>query len=297
MKPEIQLSIVVVNYNVRDYLAACLDSVRRSLADVSYEIIVVDNASTDGSLDELQRRSDAVVLIRNESNAGFAKANNQAFAMARGRFILMLNPDTEIIDRTVQECLRYGEEYPKSIIGSRLLNTDRTFQCCGLRFPAPLRTAREQLLGIRTGFKASERFQTTDWVLGAFMMFPRTLLEEVGGLDGEYFLYGEEKDLCFRARTRDFRVVCYAEGGIVHHGNKSAEKETSAAYLAFHQSQIRFVEKHYSRINKTLIAGVLILATLRGLVFWNTVGRLRCPHVARERSEQYLQVLKWYLRK
>ena len=239
---SIDVSIVIVSWNTRDLLRQCLESIDNQSGDVSLETFVVDNASNDGSPDMVEQHFSHVRVIRNEQNLGFAKANNRAIRLTSGRYVLLLNPDTIILDGAIAKTVAFMDSEPQSGIATcKLLNADRTFQTCyGDAFPSlrsmitggtNLRTAFSSLF-MSNDYLASSGVDRNDidsahpvvWVMGAYMMIRREVLDEVGLLDENLFMYGEETDICYRA-TRAGWVMWYTPAGeTIHLGGQSTKQ-------------------------------------------------------------------------
>jgi GT2 family glycosyltransferase len=233
----------------------------RSLAGGAAEVFVVDNASEDGSAEAVRALRPEVTLIANAANEGFARANNQALRLAQGRYVCLLNPDTEVQPGALGRLQAALDRDPQlGIVGPRLLNPDGSLQSAGLRFPSRAdlaggaipwgRPARRP----RRRHAARESVAECDWLLGACMMIRREVLEQVGLLDEAYFMYGEEKDLCYRAKQAGWRVACVPEAEVVHHGGQSADQAPVQSYLAFLDSQFHFLGKFYPPEHRRLFA-------------------------------------------
>lgn len=230
------LSIIVVSWNVEDRLRDCLNSVAAGSLDLTREVIVVDNDSADGSADMVEAEFPDAVLIRNPDNRGFAVACNQGIEVARGRIILLLNPDTLVIDDVLAETVRYLDDHEDvGALGCQLLDVDGSVHdscsrhpsltnlalvTSGLaRLPWPRVLGRYEYGGWD---RRSER--DVDVVTGCYMMMPRRVLDEVGVLDERFFFCGEETDLCLRIRRAGYKVRFAPVGAIVHEGNASGRQ-------------------------------------------------------------------------
>ncbi|HJN17482.1 MAG TPA: glycosyltransferase family 2 protein [Armatimonadota bacterium] len=238
------LSVIIVSYNVRDLLLACI----ASLEGTDCEIIVVDNVSEDDSVEAVREVAPHVTVIANSENVGFARANSQGIEVCSGDFILLLNPDTVVKDGALAALTQALADHPNlGVVGPRLVNRDGSLQCACLEFPTPWRIFRDHVLYAAASPPPREPralpVADCDWVLGACLMTRRTVLEEVGGLDAEYFMYGEEKDFCFRAKQAGHRVACVPAAEVVHYGGQSADQVPVKTYVAFLDSQMRFLRK------------------------------------------------------
>jgi N-acetylglucosaminyl-diphospho-decaprenol L-rhamnosyltransferase len=277
------LSILVVNWNVRELLRACLRAVEREmlLAPEEYEIIVIDNASSDLSAAMVREEFPAVRLIENHSNVGFALANNQAWPLCRGEYLLLLNPDTVVRDHAVDVMLDWMSRHREAgILGCRLLNSDGSFQRAGGgAFPTLRNLAGSYLLLDRVlpaGWAAPAPFLERDrrgtfeidWVSGAAMLCRRTAVGSAL-FDERFFMFGEDMELCERIRRNGWRVYYTGDATIVHHHGQSMEKQDSPDVLAMLLKGPRaFFLMHHGRVQ--VWAHDLILFTgylLRWVIF------------------------------
>lgn len=231
------VSVIIVSYNTADLLVACLQSVLAS-RQVALEIFVVDNASKDGSANIVREQFSAVRLIANADNRGFGAANNQALRECSGKYVLFLNPDTTVEPDSLQTMIAFMESHPAvGLAGPKVLNPDGTRQdSVSLRYPGHRYGAAD--LGPLPGEIAC--------VLGACQIASRELLRELGGFDEDFFLYGEDQDICLRVRKCGLQIGCVPEAVIMHHGGKS-ERDTPPAEVV--RKKIRaeylFYRKHY----------------------------------------------------
>jgi len=251
------LSVIIVNWNVRDLLRRCLHSILASLPACQLEIIVVDNGSTDGSAEMVRTEFPQVHLIANPDNRGFTGANNQGLAVARGRYVLLLNPDTEVVGDALETMVAFADAHPDvGVVGPQLLNPDGTVQSSRRRFPT-LATAllestwlqpyapRRLLARYYVLDRPDDEVQDVDWVIGAALMARREAVEQVGPLDEGFFMYSEELDWCRRFRAAGWRVVYLPTARIIHHEGKSSEQVLPARHIHFQTSKIRYFRKYH----------------------------------------------------
>ncbi|MDH7515633.1 MAG: glycosyltransferase [Bacteroidota bacterium] len=252
------VSVIIVNYNVRDLLANCLHSLRPALHGITHEIFVVDNDSDDGSVEMLERDFPAVRVFRNPENVGFARANNIALAHAAGDFILLLNPDTLVQEDTVATLIERFREHPDvGMAGCKILTPNGTLEpACRRSFPSPW-VAFTKLTGLSALFPRSRLFARynmtyrsedetyeVDAISGSFMMLRREVYERVGGLDESYFMYGEDLDWCHRIRQAGWRILYVHETKIVHYGGESTRRSSIDAQTLFYRAMEVFVRKN-----------------------------------------------------
>jgi hypothetical protein len=259
------VSIVIVNYNVSALLNECLQSIKKETS-FPYEIIVVDNNSQDDSLEVIKMYHPDVKLIENQRNIGFAKANNLAFLRARGRYIFMLNPDTVILDGAIDKLVSFMEKHPEaSACGPKNLNPDLTLQHNCHHFPS-ISMAIVEYLQLKRFFPTHKIFgrehmtywkyddiRVVDWITGCSFMMRREILENMGYLDENYFMYAEECDLCYRIKKKKMKTVYFPQASIIHYGGQSSFTEN---YKKVHskiiieylfKSRYYFFKKNYGR--------------------------------------------------
>jgi hypothetical protein len=257
----LQLSIIIVNYNVRDFLHHALISLQKAMKGIRGEIIVVDNASDDGSIEMVHRRFPSVALIASKTNVGFAKANNLALQRARGKYFLLINPDTLVQEDTLRVMIRFFEENRDvGLAGCKILNPDGSFQlACRRSFPTPW-VGFTKMSGLSALFPHSRLFgkynltylspdetYELDAVSGSFMMVRREVYEQVGGLDEEFFMYGEDLDWCYRIQQAGWKNCYVHSTQIIHYKGESTKRSNLDEIKTFYQAMHLFVMKHLSR--------------------------------------------------
>ena len=254
------LSIIIVNYNVRAYLEQCLRSVFASRCALDFEVYVVDNHSTDGSVAYLKGLYPQVHFIENDENLGFARANNEAIRCSQGRYVLLLNPDTIITEHTLVDCVSYLDTRPDAGgLGTYMLRTDGSFAYESRRgLPTPF-VAFCKMSGLCKMFPHSRLFgkyymrylnemeeSEIEVISGAFMMLRRSALEKVGLLDEAFFMYGEDIDLSYRLLKGGFKNY-YIPSPILHYKGESTEKSSFRYVYTFYNAMQLFFNKHYKR--------------------------------------------------
>jgi GT2 family glycosyltransferase len=248
-----KLSIVIVSWNTRDLLANCLESLALAM-DTQTEVLVVDNASQDGTAQLLRERFPWARLIENRENTGFARANNQAIRESSGRYILLLNPDMTVHSGALETLVKFMDAHSAvGVAGSRLLNPDGSLQTSC--YPAPT-VARElwRLFHLDT-LRPYGVYRMADWpldiprpvdvLLGACLMLRRELLEQVGLLDESYFMYTEEVDWCYRIRQKGWTIYWVPQAEMVHYGGQSTRQVAAEMFLHLYQSKLRYFYKHH----------------------------------------------------
>lgn len=267
----VELSVIIVNYNVKYFLEHCLLSVKRACESLETEIIVFDNNSTDGSRDYLESRFNKVRFIWSDENIGFAKANNRALALCRGKYILFLNPDTIIAEDTIVICLRHIQENIScGALGVKMIDGSGKYLPESKRsFPSPWNafwrlTGLDKLLpntGLTSGYYASsvKRNETSvvDVLPGAFLMMKKEVFEEVKGFDESYFMFGEDIDICYRLKKAGYHNFYFPQTTVIHFKGESTQKQSPSYVRNFYGAMHLFVHKHYSLPKALLMHGAI----------------------------------------
>jgi GT2 family glycosyltransferase len=277
----LELSIIIVNYNVKFFLEQCLHAVLKAVEGIDAEIWVVDNCSSDQSLDYLQPLFPQIHFIENKTNTGFGMANNQALTNCSGEYILFLNPDTLVPEDCFTNCLAFlKSKAAPGALGIRMLDGSGNFLPESKRaFPSPI-TAFYKLMGLSTLFPRSSRFNyyslghlnnrenhEVDVLAGAFMMVPKPVLELTGGFDERFFMYGEDIDLSYRIQKAGFHNYYFAGSTILHFKGESTRKGSLNYVLLFYKAMLLFVQKNYRGSKAGLFRFFIQLAIiLRGLI-------------------------------
>jgi GT2 family glycosyltransferase len=246
-QPEI--SIVIVSYNTADLIGSCLDSIL-SNDDLSIEIFVVDNASNDGSVALVKRKYPTVQVIENVKNRGFAAANNQVLPQCKGKYIFFLNPDTEVVSDTFSKAISFMNTNPRvGLAGTKIINPDGTLQwSVSYKYPGQKYTTNE----------LSDLPGKIACVLGASMIARSELIKKIGGFDEDFFLYGEDQDLCLRIRRLGYEIGYVDSATIVHLGGQSEKdslpsevwkKKIDAEYIFYRKHYVPKTIKRISRAN------------------------------------------------
>jgi len=259
------ISFLIVSWNVRELLQRAVESILKDASGYEIEIIVVDNASSDGTRAMLETvfpkpTFSNIQLIVNAENRGFTRGNNQALAVATGRYLFFLNPDTELLPgatRALLEFMDAPENARVGIVGPQLLYSDGSLQSSRRRFPTfstaflehhqmqkwfPLNYVLEKIYMRDT---PDDKTQDVDWIVGAAMFARRAVYEQIGGLDERFFMYSEELDWCQRAKAAGWRVVYFPCARVMHHEGKSAEQVLALRDIYFHSSKVRYYKKYF----------------------------------------------------
>lgn len=306
------LSIVIVNWNSKDHLRRCLETIASTCGDLEPKIIVVDGASFDGCAEMLAADFPSVIFIQCQQNIGFGRCNNLGFAEVRTGKVLLLNPDTELRTGAVARLLQVLDGTPDAgIVSPRLLNTDGSLQTsCVQSFPTPLNQALDCDF-LRNRFPSSrlwgtaEAFQSVcpvevEVLSGACMLVQSETFRKMGGFREEYFMYGEDVDFCFRARRAGLKNLFVPDAEVVHHGGCSSQRQSSgfsatmmrvAGEIYFRLNYSQRVAESYRLIQALSALCRLVLLTIPLMV---AIGDRRARALAS--AGKWMTILKWALR-
>ena len=295
---RVDVSIVIVNWNTRDILRDCLRTVYEQTSGVTFEVIVIDNASSDGSVEMIRGEFPQAVLIANENNRGFAAANNQGMEIAKGRYVLLLNSDTLVLDGAIQKTVSFADGRPEvGVLGCRVLNQDRTLQRTCFMFPSVLNlllfATYTNKLFRRSRFFGRERMswwnrddeRDVEVVTGCFMLVRHKAIDEVGLMDDGFFMYGEETDWCFRFRKAGWGVLFTPCAQIVHLGGASSRRAAGEMTLQLKAGILQFMDKHGTRLEYACACLLMGAFLALRIPFW-VVRAAVCPR-DRRRSWSY----------
>lgn len=276
------IDIIIVNYNTKILLKQCIESLYKNTSVTTFNIIVVDNNSSDGSVEMLEANFPEITLLLNRMNSGFAKANNQGIKISHSRYILLLNSDTIILPSAIDTMKDFMVNHPQAgIIGSKTLYPDYTVQATARRFPTPANAlfGRKSILtkffpvnrfskGYLTCInkKTNEPFEV-DWVAGSCLMARREMIKLIGPLDEKFWMYWEDADWCYRAKNNSWKVYCVPKAQIIHYEGKSGSPISWKLIWEFHKSVYIFYRKHYHKsvlhpMNFIAIVGLFLRSTM-----------------------------------
>jgi len=281
----IDVSTVIVSHNCRDWLRKCLESVSPERAASDSEVVVVDNASSDGTPDLVRREFPWVSLVENAENVGFARANNQAIERCAGRYVFLLNPDAIALPQAISEMVAFMDEHPDvGIVGPRLLNPDRSLQHSIRNFPTIGNQCFEGLFLHRLMPKLTERYgevvlderayerrRDVDWLCGAALLARADVIDRVGPLDESFFMYSEEMDWCYRIREAGYRVVFNPRAQVIH---RSGVGRDPLLYELLVASRLQFLRLH-TGLGVVGLARIVMAASMcLRIVIWSARGLL-----------------------
>ncbi len=302
------ISIIIVSWNVRDLLRNCLRSIQQQAAILGrqIEIIVVDNASDDGTVGMLQNEFPGVRVIANSENVGFTRGNIQALAVARGRYFFLLNPDTELRPNALARLITFADANPHvGIIGPQLCYGDGSLQSSRRRFPtlatAFLESTKLQQWSPRNRTltryymldTSDDERQDVDWVNGSAMFVRREVYDQIGGFDEGFFMYSEELDWCYRAKRAGWYIVYLPTAQVTHYEGKSSDQVVAKRDIYFHSSKIRFFRKYRGVLVAEILRAFLLLMFVYQFIEEGTKWLLGHKRALRaQRVKAYWQVLK-----
>ena len=278
-----RISIIIVNWNTASLLEKCLDSIFNYAQNIDYEIIVIDNASNDASqkfLSQIQNQNDKIKIIFNEKNLGFARAVNQGTKIASGKYVLLLNPDTEIKKNTLENIIEWMGKNPHcGVCGGKILNPDGTTQPSVRRFPdlfsqslilLKIHQFLINFLSLRRYFVLDfdySKTQEVDQVMGAFFMIRKETIDRVGFFDENFFLWFEEVDFCKRVKETGWKIYYYPEAEIIHRGGASFSQVFSVKnQWQFNKSLLYYFKKHHCFLSYLTLLSISPISLFFSLV-------------------------------
>ena len=278
-----ELSIIIVNWNTRELLRQCLLSITDTTKLARFEIWVVDNGSSDGSVEMVAQEFPQVHLVRNASNLGFAKANNIGIQKSRGRYVGLINSDVQLLDGCLDRLFEYMAHNPKiALAGPRILNSDRSLQISCYGFPTGWNTlchsfGLDQLFprshhlgGMYRKYWPYDRIRPVEVISGCFCMVRRAAIEQVGLLDENFFMYMEDFDWCKRFGEAGWQIAYFPPAEAIHFGGGSSTDGSEKYWIERNRSVLLYWQKHHGRVGKAYAAGMMfirqLLRTLGGLM-------------------------------
>jgi len=266
------VSIIIVNWNAREALHNCLKSVYEHGDEVDYEIIVVDNASTDGSVEMVKKTWPGVILVENSENIGFARANNIGIRQSASQYVCLINSDVVILKECIRNLVEFMDQNPHiGMTGPRILNPDRTLQPSCRHFPSIWNNICQALAlnllfpksrffsGPFMNYWAHDTIRKVDTVGGMFWMVRRKAIDEIGLLDEDFFLYGEDIDWCRRLTMAGWDVMFYPEAEAIHLGGGSSSNAPIRFYLEMQKADLQYWRKHRGRLGKASYMTIILL--------------------------------------
>src|SRR3989344_7486340 len=292
------LSVIIVNWNTKKLLENCLSSILKFTKGLSFEVIVIDNDSSDGSQAMLKKKFPQVKLILNNQNLGFSKANNQGIKKAKGQYIFLLNSDTYLVENSFKKLLTNIKSRSKlGVIAPQLLNENQTIQQSAGYFPHLPQIffwmSFLDDLPIGMLFKPYhidhdsfyKNGQQIDWVTAAALMIPKKVIDEVGLLDPQIFMYGEEVEWCYRIKKAGYKIYFSPITKIIHIGRGSHQKIPTKAFIGEYEGLMYFYKKYKSRFALQILKLLLKIGALVRIAVFGTLGR-------KELAKSYVETFK-----
>jgi len=272
----LDLSVIILNYNVMDFLRQCLKSIYDNTHQITFEVLVVDNNSKDDSVKMVKEEFPEVKVIENSYNAGFAKANNQGLEISRGRYAILLNNDTLILPGALDKLVQFMDEHPETgAVGSKVLNADGTIQLSCRSFPSHINAifnSSSPLTKLFPKNRFSSKYlmkdwdhnkgREVDWISGACLLVRREVVEDVGGLDEDYFMFCEDTDWCYRIKKRGWKIYYVPEASIIHYGGQASKLHSNRVIIEHHKSMWLFYNKHYRKDYNFFLTWITALAII-----------------------------------
>ena len=281
------VSIIITSHNTKELLSRSLASIYRSLESVSFtfEIIVVENASTDGTIEMIQNKFPKVILLINNKNEGFGKANNQGIQKGNGEFIVLLNSDTQIKNQAIQKLLTFSKSHVKSFVGPKLLNPDGTTQTsCGPFFSLPIIFATLFLKGDILGLTrwSPGTIQKVDWVSGACLIASKKNFLDGLLFDEDIFMYMDEIDLLYRAKMKGYDVYFYPQARVIHVGSGSSVDKRKTPIMNIYRGLQLLYKKHYPGWQMPILRGMLQCKAFMAIFVGILTGNKEVTHTYEE---------------
>jgi GT2 family glycosyltransferase len=266
----VDISIIIVSWNTRDLLAQCLQSVYDTVGNLAFEVIVVDNASADGSPTMVYDQFPQVRLIENLENEGFARANNQAIDICTGRYVLLLNSDTVVLPDAIERMVTFADTHPQiGALGAELCNGDGSLQPSWAQFPSLVSEWSGRNFRGRQPYMDGKAY-IVDWVGGSCLLVRRQVIEQIGLLDENIFMYSEETDWCYRIVQAGWQIGYLPGAKVIHFGGASSRKQSeSRTLIQLYKSKLYFFRKHYGASQMELLRiGIMILTLLKMVILY-----------------------------
>ncbi len=285
---SLDISIIIVNWNTREILRDCLNSVHEQTEGISFEVVVVDNASVDGSAGMVQEKFPQVILIENTENRGFAAANNQAIEVAKGRYVLLLNSDTIILDNAIAKTMKFADENPDAaLVGCKVLYPDGRLQTNCFMYPSALNmflsaTYLSKLLS-RNRFFGRACMEWWDYSdareievnTGCYSLVRREAIDQVGVMDERYFVYGDDADWCYRFKKAGWKIMFTPEPQIIHYHGKTTKHKKREFQLQLFGSKLIFILLHRGRMAFMLARLMTIMFFALRIPYWLVVALVK----------------------
>ena len=301
------LSIGVISYNTKELLETCLESILKNFPQFATEIIVIDNHSSDGSVEMVETRFPRVNLLANSSNKGYAKAVNQFLDMSKGQSLLILNADVIILDHAIKRTFEfYQHQENAGFVGCKILNDDGSLQRSCRGFPNLINFLSEnfylykifpniplfgQVFMTHFNYRTIKKVQV---ILGAFMMVDKKVIDKIGPMDDRFFMYSEETDWCYRAVKAGFENIFYPDAKIIHLGEQSTRQSSVEMFIELHKSHHKYIDKHYNKLYLLAVKIVLVVGLILRLILSFLAYIFSRSNTHSDKLKRYGATLLWY---
>jgi len=301
------ISILIVNTNEGSVLLRCLEAIYRDRNSSHFHVFVGDNASTDGSINNVNAKYPDVKIIHNSRNIGFTGANNKLITESKSEFVLFLNPDAFVQGDAITQLSQYLIQNPSvGVVGPKLLNNDGSLQLVDMRYPC-WQTPFIDSISLKRAFgkdpiprKITQRFYNAkepievDWVMGSCLMTRRSILEDVGCFDERYFIYFEDVDLCYRIKKKGWKLFYFPFCEVIHLGGTGLALYNSRKIFEIHRSEMKFFQKYYPPIMTSfLIIGIIFKSIIR--IFQWQIAFLDFSQFSLDKMNGYLRVVRYFI--
>lgn len=302
-----QLTIVIVNWNTKTLTSECLRSIFENYHSKDWNVVVVDNASSDGSVELISSLFPQVELVKNTQNRGFAAANNQVLSRRDSKFYLLLNSDTYVIGDAIKSSLDFINA--KSEVGAfscKVLNEDMTYQQTCFNYPT-ISSRLHDAFKFRNVFgkKHVSKEMLDNWdrnserevevITGCYLLVSQEVIDDVGILDEDFFFFGEETDWCFRIKSKGWKLVFSPVGEIVHYGGGSAKKLQHKRELMLHSSIVRFMKKHHGFLSAIAMYVIMFMFVLTRFFYWSFLYLVKNKKQNRDKASFFLKCITGYV--
>jgi hypothetical protein len=289
------LTVSIVNYNTKEFLLNCLQSLYEGTDEISFEVFIIDNNSIDDTIEMTKEKFPQIKLICNSTNVGFSKANNQAIQQGSGRYILLLNPDTKVLKGTLEKMVVFLDGNPQvGVLGCKILNPDGSLQISTFGFPSlikeffnitslgnlvPPNAFFRKLLGKHlskifkntlTRYWDHDQSRDVDYVMGACFMIRRNAIDQVGLLDENFFMYVEDAEWCFRFKKSGWQIRYEPNMSVIHYANRTCSADldlNSKLFIEYYKGILYFFQKHHQKIKQFILRGMLVgICSLRIMI-------------------------------
>jgi len=303
-----KISISIVHHQGLEMLRNCLQSICAQTRDLDFEIIVVDNVSTDGAVQMVTTEFPNVRLIRNSERHGFGHNQNIGIKNSVGEYIFIYNDDTLMHDNALATLCNFLDNHPKvGLVGPRLLNSDGSLQMSCYRFPSPLRCINENLL-LTAAFPDSTIFgdyrnwkhdtaREVDFVIGAAMLVRKEVIDTVGMFDELFFMYAEETDWQMRIKKAGWQIMLCPDAQITHLGGQSSEGVKDQQFCEFQNSSAKLIKKHYGELGAAVQRIAMVVGSILRIALWSLIA-IVLPNkreAAEKQKQNWKRLLKWWL--